>query len=86
MIKAREIVKRKIGKVCRYLAYPYGATNHLVAAMARKLGYRAAFTVRRGSNPFFADNYRIRRSMIFGSHTLKDFKQNLFSFSNRAMK
>lgn len=86
LIKSRETLKRKIGKECQYLAYPYGATNHLVAAMAQKAGYRAAFTVRRGSNPFFSDNYRIRRSMIFGSLTLKEFKQNLFSFSNRAMR
>ena len=86
LIKSRKTLKRKTGKECRYLAYPYGATNHLVAAMARKAGYRAAFTVRRGSNPFFSDNYRIRRSMIFGSYTLKEFKQNLFTFSNRAMR
>ena len=86
LIKSRETLKRKIGKECRYLAYPYGATNHLVVAMARKAGYRAAFTVRRGSNPFFSNNYRIRRSMIFGSYTLKEFKQNLLSFSNRAIR
>ena len=85
LVKSRETIKQKIGKECEFLAYPYGATNHLVAAMAQKTGYRAAFTVRRGSNPFFSDNFRVRRSMIFGKHTLNDFKQNLFSYSNKVL-
>ena len=64
-----------------YLAYPYGGTNHLVVALLRKLGYRAAFTVERGSNPFFVDRFRMYRSMIYGEYDLHDFEENLKAFN-----
>lgn len=83
---SRALVKRKTGKECQFLAYPYGATNHLVVAMAQKFGYRAAFTVDRGANPFFVSNYRILRSMIFGDYDLQQFAANLADFSDRVLK
>ena len=63
-----------------YLAYPYGDTNALVAAMIRKEGYRLAFTVERESAPFFSNDYRVGRAMIYGTFTLKDFRDNLTTF------
>lgn len=86
LIVSRRTLRRKIGKICRYLAYPYGASNHLVAAMAQKAGYRAAFSVSRGSIPFFVDNFRIGRSMIFGDYSLEQFRKNLISYSDRVLK
>lgn len=64
----------------RYLAYPYGETNNLVIAMLRSMDYRGGLTVERGSNPFDVNRYRVRRSMIYGTHDLSDFKDNLRTF------
>jgi peptidoglycan/xylan/chitin deacetylase (PgdA/CDA1 family) len=70
-------MKRKGGQTCRYLAYPFGGRNPLVTALTQKYGFRAAFTVTRGSNAFFAQNYMVRRSMIYGSYSIKEFEKNL---------
>jgi peptidoglycan/xylan/chitin deacetylase (PgdA/CDA1 family) len=86
MIASRDVLKKQVGKSCRYLAYPYGATNHLVVALAQKAGYRAAFTVDRGANPFFVTNYRVLRSMVYGEYDLKQFAENLESYSDRVLK
>jgi peptidoglycan/xylan/chitin deacetylase (PgdA/CDA1 family) len=73
----QEEMKRKGGITCRYLAYPYGGRNPLVVALTQKYGFRAAFTVTRGSNSFFAQDFIVRRSMIYGEYGLKEFQRNL---------
>jgi peptidoglycan/xylan/chitin deacetylase (PgdA/CDA1 family) len=78
----KKAIDRHLGKECRYLAYPKGKTNSLVIALLKKYGYRAAFTNKRGSTPFFADNYRINRSSIHGEYRLADFKKNLIVFKS----
>jgi hypothetical protein len=37
-------------------------------------------TVQRGGNPFFADPFRLRRTMIYGNQNLQDFKKCLEVF------
>ena len=82
LTESAEIIKKRLNKDVTYLAYPYGDTNPLVIALLVKLGYKGALTVNRGSNPFFTDNYRINRSMIYGDFDLKDFERNLTTFSS----
>jgi peptidoglycan/xylan/chitin deacetylase (PgdA/CDA1 family) len=82
LIEPKESIRKQLGKECRYLAYPRGKTNSLVIAFVKKYGYRAAFTKRRGSTPFFVDNYRINRSSIHGEYRLADFKKNLLVFQS----
>jgi peptidoglycan/xylan/chitin deacetylase (PgdA/CDA1 family) len=80
------LMKKKLKKKCKYLAYPYGQTNDLIIAILKKQGYRAAFTVERGSNPFFVDKYRIHRSIIHGKHDIESFKENLSVFQKNELK
>ena len=82
----KKLIKKKLNKECKYQAYPYGKTNNLVIAMLKKHGYRAAFTVERESNPFFADNYRIHRSAIYGKYDIEKFKKILSVFQNMELK
>lgn len=82
----KKVLKEKLGVDTKYLAYPYGSTNHLAIAMARKAGFEVAFTVERGSNPFFYQDMRIRRSMVYGGFTLKEFENNLRSSDDRLLK
>lgn len=80
-------VFKELNKQCEYLAYPYGGTNHMVIAMAKKFGYRAAFTINRGSNAFFAHNFRLRRDMIYGDYSLAKFKKIVNrTYGRRALK
>ncbi len=86
LTESSQIIRKRLHKDARYLAYPYGDTNHLVIAFLRKLGYRGAFTVERGSNPFFAHPYRINRSMIFGTFNLVDFENNLTALKEQKLQ
>ena len=85
LTESSEIIKKRLNKDVTYLAYPYGDTNPLITALLEKLGYKGAFTVNRGSNPFFTDNYRINRSMIYGNFDLKEFERNLTTFSSHEL-
>lgn len=80
IVESAKIIGRHTGREVKYLAYPYGDTNALVVAMTRREGYRLAFTVERESVPFFSNDYRVSREMIFGTFRLKDFENNLTTF------
>ena len=86
LTESAKIIKRRLNKDVKYLAYPYGDTNPLVVAFLMKLGYRGGFTVERESNPFFIHPYRIKRAMIYGHFDLQDFEKNLTYFSEKALR
>jgi len=86
LTESAQIIRRQLNKEVKYLAYPYGDTNHLTIALLRKLGYRGAFTVERGSSPFFVPPYQINRSMVYGDFTLQDFEKNLRFFSDQRLR
>ena len=83
---SRETIRKKMGREAKYLAYPFGDTSHLVIALAKKLGFRGALTIRRGSNPFFIHNFRVNRSMVYGDFTLTQFEKNLTVFQSEALR
>jgi peptidoglycan/xylan/chitin deacetylase (PgdA/CDA1 family) len=86
LAESAEMIRKRLKKEVRYLAYPYGDTNPLIIAFLKKLGYRGAFTVERSSNPFFVHPYRINRSMIYGTFRLKDFENNLTYFDDKDVR
>ena len=83
--ESARVIKKKINKDVKYLAYPYGDTNNLVIAFLKKNGFRGAFTVKRDSNPFFMNHFTLNRRMIYGDFDLRDFKKNLKNYSNKAL-
>jgi peptidoglycan/xylan/chitin deacetylase (PgdA/CDA1 family) len=83
---ATRTLEQRLGKRPTFLAYPYGETNGLAIALLRKQGFRAAFTVARESNPFFAPNFRLGRSMIYGDYDLARFEKNLAASDRRALR
>jgi peptidoglycan/xylan/chitin deacetylase (PgdA/CDA1 family) len=78
-------IEQEIGKRPTLLAYPYGVTNGLVIALLRKHGFRGAFTVVREPNPFFAPNFHLGRSMVYGDMDLARFERNLAVTDRRAL-
>lgn len=83
--ESTRIIKEKLKKEVRYLAYPYGDANNLAIAFLKREGFRGAFTVKREANPFFIDHYTLNRSMIYGTYDLQDFKKNLDVYSRKAL-
>jgi peptidoglycan/xylan/chitin deacetylase (PgdA/CDA1 family) len=83
---SKDLIKKKLNREVKYLAYPYGDTNALVIELAQKLGYRGAFTMKRGGNPFFVHNYRVNRSMIYGDYSLAQFERNLITFQEEPLR
>lgn len=82
----KKLIKQRLGIDCSCLAYPYGKTNNLVITILKKHGYRAAFTVKRGGNPFFVDMYKIRRSLIYSKFSIEQFKKTLSVFHKVELK
>jgi peptidoglycan/xylan/chitin deacetylase (PgdA/CDA1 family) len=66
-------------------AYPYGDTNDVVIARLQEQRYQMGVTVRRGGNPFFADPFRLRRTMIYGDQSLQDFTKHLEVFQKEKL-
>jgi peptidoglycan/xylan/chitin deacetylase (PgdA/CDA1 family) len=86
VVMAKRQLEGQLQTQCRYLAYPYGATNALVVAMLQKHGYRGGLTVRRGSNAFDTDPYQVKRSVIYGYYDLNRFQQNLTVFEKMELR
>jgi len=83
---SKDIIKKRLNREVKYLAYPYGDTTPLVVEMAKKLGYRGALGVKKGGNPFFVHNYRVNRTVIYGDYTLTGFEKSLRVFQEQSLK
>lgn len=76
-----KILKREIGRSSSFFAYPFGDSSEQLIQILKAQDYALAFTVKRGSNAAFSSRYLLHRSMIFGDHSLDEFKKNLKTFS-----
>ena len=76
----KKMFHQHLGSTCRYYAYSNGLDNDLIIAFLKKHGYRSAFTRIRGANPFFAHQFRIKRSLIYGQYSMEKFRNNLITF------
>jgi peptidoglycan/xylan/chitin deacetylase (PgdA/CDA1 family) len=65
------------GVKVRHMAFPFGDANQTVLDALQRNDYDLGLTVNPGGNPFYAHPLMLRRTMIFGDHTLEDFKARL---------
>jgi peptidoglycan/xylan/chitin deacetylase (PgdA/CDA1 family) len=77
VLEPAEVLETHLGAPRTTYAYPYGNTNRPVVEEVRRAGFVLGVTVRRGANPFFADPFVLRRSMVYAHHDLKDFERML---------
>jgi peptidoglycan/xylan/chitin deacetylase (PgdA/CDA1 family) len=82
----KNVFKTHLKKPCRYFSYAQGVSDDFTIAVLKKHGYRMAFTRKRGSNPFFIHNYKIRRSLIYGHYNMTQFRQNLITFKSAELR
>ena len=73
----RETIERRLQQPVQNYAYPFGDTNEIVLELLARHHYQLAVTVHPGGNPFYAQPLMLHRVMIFGGHTLEDFKARL---------
>ena len=73
----REVLERRLPVQVRHYAFPYGDANETVLELLTRQRYELAVTVNPGGNPFFAQPLMLRRTMIFGDHSLEAFQARL---------
>lgn len=61
----------------RHFAFPFGDANEAVLLALQQNEYALGLTVNAGGNAHFADPLLLRRTMIYGDHSLEDFKSKL---------
>ena len=83
---SQRAIEKNTGQKARFMAYPHGKTNDVVVAFLKKYGYRAGFTRKSGSNPFFVGSFRVQRALITGGTTLDEFKQHLTVFAESKLE
>ena len=66
---SRKLIEKKLSKDCRFIAWPWGACNREVIALARRLGYRGGVITCRGANTSNSDPMRIKRFDTEKGHT-----------------
>jgi len=82
IFEPKTILETKLGKQVITFAYAFGNYDEAVMRAIADAGYEAAFTVVRGSNPNFQWPFLVKRSQIYPTLKLSDFKQNLKTFHN----
>ncbi|MEM8799786.1 MAG: polysaccharide deacetylase family protein [Pseudomonadota bacterium] len=82
--------KRKLGQKLdvkpHSFAYPYGAASERAIAILEAAGYRYAYTVNRGGNTLYADNYLLKRTMIYGTDSFDQFQKKIDVFDGLPLK
>ncbi len=83
----RDLIQRHVPARVIQFAYPYGDANEAVLDRLAQAGnYKLGLTVNPGGNPFFAQPFMLRRTMIFGDHDLAAFKAALQVFREVNLK
>jgi len=79
LLVSKQILDEKLKQNTLYLAYPYGRYNQKVLAVADEVGFKLAFSARRGGNPFFADPLNLNRTQVL-KRNMENFTYRLKTF------
>ena len=79
--ESRERLEARLGRPCRYLAYPYGEEDARVRASARAAGYVAAFGLPGSEKP--VDRYSVPRIGVWRSDNLLRFTIKTVTLTRR---
>ncbi len=83
--RSKQIIDKKLNQNTVFLAFPYGRYNQRVLDMCKRLGYTIAVSVKKGSNPFFADPLSLRRNQIL-KRDIKSFISRLKTFNKLSLE
>lgn len=64
LLLSKQIIDEKLSQDTQYLAFPSGEYNRNLLNLCDQIGYKMAFTMQPGENPFFSDPLSLKRNMI----------------------
>jgi len=64
LLLSKQIIDKKLSQSTAYLAFPSGKYNRNLLDISDQVGYKMAFTMQPGNNPFFSDPLSLKRNMI----------------------
>jgi peptidoglycan/xylan/chitin deacetylase (PgdA/CDA1 family) len=73
LMKSRQVLEDRLGRHVAHLAYPFGAFDASVRAIAAESGYRSACTTRAGLASVDDDPLALPRVNVYGHDSLLDF-------------
>lgn len=79
-------ITRHLGNFVHTFAYPYGDSNNMIIDLLKQENVKLGVSVEAGSNSAFSHPYMLQRTMIFGNHTIEDFRNFLVTFKNIKLK
>jgi len=83
--KSKQIINKKLKQDTVFLAFPYGRYDQRILNICERLGYKIAVSVKRGSNPFFADPFALKRSQIL-QRDITSFISRLKTFNKLSLE
>jgi len=78
--ESKRVLEAKLGRPVEYLAWPAGWYNDALIRHAAAAGYRGLFTIEPGVNLPGGDVQRIKRIMVDGRCTMKQFEEILTQY------
>lgn len=82
---SKQIIDKKLGQDTISLAFPYGSYDQRVLSLCKRQGYKIAVSVKRGSNPFFANPFALKRSQVL-KRDMRTFVSRLKTFHKLSLK
>ena len=79
LVSSKKTIDKNLRQKTIYLAFPYGGYNQRILQLSEEAGYKIGLSMRKGSNPFFADPLSLKRSRIINKD-MKRFIANLETF------
>jgi len=79
LLVSKQIIDKKLKQNTLYLAFPYGRYDQRIVNICDLVGYKMAFAVKNGGNPFFADPLNLKRDTIL-KRDMESFISKLKTF------
>jgi len=80
------VIKDRLAASTFSYAYPYGDVNDTIVDLLGRQNVQYGVTVTAGGNGFFSHKYMLRRTMIYGTEDLEQFKSKLATFARTAAR
>ncbi|MBQ7198611.1 MAG: polysaccharide deacetylase family protein [Selenomonadaceae bacterium] len=78
LLNSKRMLEEKLGHAVDFVAYPTGTYNLHIAAIAKEVGYKGAFTIKYGNVDLGSNLFALERVPIFHTATtMKDFYERI---------
>lgn len=78
--RSKQILDKELNQNTWCFSFPFGRSDPEVVTLVKDAGYKLAFSVERGTNPFFSDPHVLRRDMVL-KRDMKTFVSRLKTFN-----